>query len=222
MSQLVGGLDEVGWGSPAGPIVSVVVVLKESDKLFLPKGVTDSKKLSAKRRESFYLQICAAATDIGLGAVEPWEVDSLGPKFALQESYTRALAELRFKPDLLITDGTDWTNRVQSWAGQQKVEPKADVNYVEVSAASIVAKVMRDLVMTQRSAKFKKLGLDYHWDENAGYLTKDHLDAIKKHGLLFGPGQDFYQHRRSYCASLLGKVPIYAAGAGTTGSAGPG
>jgi len=216
MSHLVGGIDEVGWGSPAGPIVSVVVVMKESDKAFLPKGVTDSKKLSATRREAFYLQICAAATDIGLGAVEAWEVDSLGPKFALQESYKRALAELHTVPDLLITDGTTWTNKVRAWHGEQQVEPKADVNYVEVSAASIVAKVMRDLVMAQRGAKLKKLGLDYHWEDNAGYLTKPHLDAIKKHGLLFGPGPDFYQHRRSYCGDLLGKVPIYDAGTSST------
>jgi ribonuclease HII len=204
--------DEVGWGSPAGPIVSVVVVLKESDKLLLPKGVTDSKELTEKRRDALYPQICAAATDVGLGAVEPWEIDEMGPKFALQESYTRALAELRFTPDLLITDGTDWTNRVQSWGGNQKVEPKADLNYIEVSAASIIAKVMRDLVMTRLDAKLKKLGLDYGFSGNKGYLTSTHLQGIKKHGLMFGPSHELYIHRRSYCSNLLGKVPIYGAG----------
>jgi ribonuclease HII len=222
MSQLIGGLDEVGWGSPAGPIVSVVVVMTEKDKLFLPKGVTDSKKLSEKRRDAFYLQLCAAATDVGMGCVEPWEIDSMGPKFALQESYTRALAELRHKPDLLITDGTDWTNKVRSWGGPQKVEPKADLNYVEVSAASIIAKVWRDLLMTLRDAELRKKGLDYNWRKNKGYLTPDHIQAIEKHGLLFGPEPEFYQHRRSYCANLLGKVPIYAASPSPTAAPGPG
>lgn len=207
--ELVAGLDEVGWGSPAGPIVSVVVVMREADKALLPKGVTDSKKLTEKRREAFYLQLCAAVTDVGLGAVDPWEIDKLSPRFALQESYTRALAELRFKPDLLIVDGNDWTNRVQSWKGEQKIEPKADLNHVQVSVASIIAKVTRDHVMGILDAKMRKLGLDYNWRGNKGYLTPDHLAAIEKNGLLFGPAPELYQHRRSYCSNLLGKVKIY-------------
>lgn len=207
--QLIGGLDEVGWGSPAGPIVSVVAVLKKSDHNLLPKGVTDSKKLTEKKREMFFEQLCAVVTDVGLGAVEPWEVDSLTPRRALQESYTRALAELRVKPDILIVDGTDGTNRVRSWKGPQLVEPKADLKHKEVSIASIIAKVARDLVMCERHRKLKQLGLDYNWAQNKGYLTSDHKQAIEKYGLLFGPAPLFYQHRRSYCSDLLGKVKIY-------------
>ena len=209
-SKLIAGLDEVGWGSAAGPLVSVVAVLKESDMALIPKGVTDSKQLSPLRREAFFLQLCAAVTDVGLGSVEPWEIDKLGPKFALQESYKRALAELRTVPDLLVVDGTEWTNRVRSWNGKQLVVPKADFTHKEVSIASIIAKVIRDKVMDERHEKLKKaLGLDYNWKKNKGYLTPDHTAAIKKNGLLFGPDHDHYQHRRSYCKDLLGKAPIW-------------
>jgi ribonuclease HII len=207
---LTGGLDEVGWGSLAGPIVSVVAVMTKKDLLLLPKGVTDSKKLSPLRRESFFLQLCAAVTDVGLGAVEPWEIDKMGPKFALQESYNRALAELHHAPDLLIVDGSEWTNRVKGWAGKQEVVPKADFKFKEVSIASIIAKVVRDRVMVERAARLKKLGFpDYNWAENKGYGTPDHFAAIQNHGLLFGPEHDGYQHRKSYCKNLMGKVKIY-------------
>lgn len=204
--MLTAGLDEVGWGSPAGPLVSVVAVVQESDLAFLPKGVTDSKKLTDKKREMFFEQICAAVTDVGLGSMEPWEIDKIGPYCALQESYKRALSELRVTPDVLIVDGK---NRVQAFKGQQIIEPKADLNHKSVSIASIIAKVVRDWVMNERAARFRKLGLDYAWEQNKGYLTKSHMAGIEKHGLLFGPDQELYQHRRSYCSDLLGKVKIY-------------
>lgn len=208
--KLIAGLDEVGWGSPAGPIVSVVVVMKASDRILLPKGVTDSKKLTTKKREMFFLQLCAAVTDYGLGSAEPEEIDTISPKFALQATYTRALAELKTVPDELIVDGTDWTNLVKTWKGPQMAVPKADLKHIEVSVASIIAKVMRDKVMDERAALLKaKYGLDYNWEVNKGYLTKDHVAAIEKNGLLFGPGPELYQHRKTYCGNMLGKVKIY-------------
>lgn len=206
--MLVAGLDEVGWGSAAGPIVSVVVVMQEADHLLLPKGVTDSKKLTALRREAFFKQLVAAVTDKGVGAVFPEEIDAMSPKWALQESYTRALAELRVKPDKLIVDGTEWTNRVKSWTGPQEIVPKADALYKEVSVASIIAKVIRDRAMDELAAEFRKRGLDYNWQKNKGYLTADHLRGIERYGLLYGPG-DLYQHRRTYTTDLLGKMKIH-------------
>jgi ribonuclease HII len=130
--MLVAGLDEVGWGAAAGPLVSVVVVMKDADYLLIPKGVTDSKKLTALRREAFYNQLYAAVTDKGIGAVFPDEIDRMSPKWALQESYKRALGELKCVPDKLIVDGTEWTNMVKSWKGPQVVVPKADLHHVEV------------------------------------------------------------------------------------------
>lgn len=207
--KLTGGLDEVGWGSPAGPIISAVVVLKPSDYALLPSGITDSKKMTEKKRDAIFLQLLAAVTDKGIGTVEPWEIDEMSPRRALQESYRRAIAELKTKPDILIVDGTDGTNRVDSYIGEQLVEPKADFNHKPVAIASIIAKVVRDTVMRERHAVLKKMGLDYNWAKNKGYLTADHKAAIEKHGLLFGPSRVLYQHRRSYCSDMLGKVKIY-------------
>lgn len=207
--MLTAGLDEVGWGCAAGPLISVVVVTQPADFTFFPKGVTDSKKLSPAKREAYFSQLCAAVTDMGLGSVEPEEIDQLSPKWALQECYNRAISELRCKPDLLIVDGTDGMNRVRSYKGQQQVMPKADLHHKQVSIASIIAKVIRDRVMCERSARFKKMGIpSYNWEENKGYFTPDHMQAIEKNGLLFGPG-DLYQHRKSYCKKLLGKVHVY-------------
>jgi ribonuclease HII len=206
--QLTAGLDEVGWGAGAGPIVSCVAVVCEEDLKKLPKGVTDSKKLSPMKREMLFGELLKV-TAIGIGSCEPEEIDKMGPKFALQETYRRALAELKVVPDLLIVDGTDWTNRVKSWPGEQLVVPKADLHHKCVSVASIVAKVIRDTAMAERAAKLKKVGCpDYNWAVNKGYLTPDHIQAIEKYGLLYGP-EPLYQHRRSYTKNLLGKVKIY-------------
>jgi ribonuclease HII len=203
--ELTAGMDEVGWGSPAGPIISVVVVTRPSDLTLLPKGVTDSKKLSEKRRDSLFLTLIATVFDKGMGVVEAQEVDEMGPKFALQESYKRALSELHCVPDMLIMDGTEWNNRCQSFAGKQIIEPKADLNHVQVSIASIIAKVWRDKLMEEKAARMRKLGRsDYGWSENKGYLTPTHVDAIMRHGLLMGP--TIYEHRRSYCGKFLGKA----------------
>jgi ribonuclease HII len=184
--------------------------MQEADYLLIPKGVTDSKKLSSLRREAFFDQLLAAVTDKGIGTIFPEEIDRLSPKWALQESYTRALAELRVKPDKLIVDGTEWTNMVKSWKGPQTVVPKADLHHKEVSIASILAKVIRDRVMDELDAKFRKKGLEYNWWKNKGYLTPDHIKAIEKNGLLYGPDPEFYQHRRSYTHELLKRAQIYA------------
>lgn len=207
--MLTAGLDEVGWGSAAGPLISVVVVTKPLDLVFMHQGVTDSKKLSAVKRAALFEQLYAAVTDLGLGSVEPEEIDRLSPKWALQECYNRALSELRVKPDLLIVDGTDGMNRVRSYKGEQLVEPKADFKHKQVAAASIIAKVIRDRVMCERAERLRTLGVpDYNWASNFGYFTPDHFAAIERNGLLFGPGA-LYQHRKSYCKKLLGKVPVY-------------
>lgn len=201
--MLRAGLDEVGWGALAGDLVSVVVVMREEDLHLLPSGVSDSKRVSARMRESLFTQLCATVYDKGMGVVHPWEIDKLGPKRALQESYKRALEELRCTPDLLIVDGTEEMNKVWCWTGKQLCEPKADFNHKEVSVASMIAKVYRDFGMVQAHHEVvKKYGISYGWDDNKGYGGSKHLDAIQKHGLMFGPDEDRYFHRKSYCKKL--------------------
>lgn len=197
MSQISGGLDEVGWGCLAGFVLSVVTVFRDKDLALLPPGVTDSKKVTEKNREALYLPIINTALDVGFGHAWPWEMDDLGPKQALQLSYTRALEDLKIKPDILWVDGV---NRVRSWKGAQSVEPKADLRYKQVSAASIVAKVARDRAMIE----LHKLYPHYGWDSNKGYGSELHRKAILEHGLVVGDKTPTtYIHRRRYCQGIV-------------------
>lgn len=197
MSQISGGLDEVGWGSWAGFVLTAVAVFREQDLALLPPGVTDSKKVSKENRESLFMPICGAALDVGFGHAWPWEMDDLGPGDALQLSYSRALADLKFKPDILYVDGS---NPVRSWRGKQVVEPKGDLKYKEVSAASILAKVARDQAMTDLHKKFPA----YDWASNKGYGSQSHEDAIHRLGLIVGEKTSMaYIHRKRYCQKVL-------------------
>lgn len=99
MTTLIGGLDEVGWGSLAGPIVSVVTVFRAEDLNRMPKGVKDSKQCSELQRAGLYGPIHQLAWAIGIGHAWPWEIDQYGPFPSLQLSYRRALEEVRsFNP----------------------------------------------------------------------------------------------------------------------------
>lgn len=196
-SEIQGGLDEVGYGSLAGPFIAVVAVFRQKDFTFLPPGVTDSKKLSHSSLEALYDPICAAASDIGIGHAMPEEIDRLGVSVALQLTYQRAIEELVVFPSTLIVDGN---KPVKSWKGKQIVEPKADLNHKVVSAASIIAKVWRDRLMTQLSKQFP----EYRWDSNKGYGSEEHFEAIKKNGLVLpGPRGNEYIHRKVYCKRFL-------------------
>lgn len=191
--MIIGGIDEVGWGAYAGPVISVVACFRPEDLFSLPSGVNDSKKLTPHKRESLYMCLCAAAYDVGVGHAWPEEIDRLTPTVALQLSYTRALEELRHKPEKLIVDGS---NRVETWGGWQEVVPKADSKFKEVSAASIIAKVFRDRIMESYSRKFPAYG----WDSNKGYGSEGHENAIRKFGPIWpgAAGNGEYLHRRRY------------------------
>lgn len=195
MSGLSAGIDEVGYGAWAGPIISVVAVFRK--ECIFPAGVTDSKKTTQKQRTALYLPLCELAVDIGVGHAWPWEIDRMGPLQALQESYRRALDELTHSPETLIVDGKF---RVECWKGNQVVEPKADLKYQEVSAASMIAKHLRDTMM----ADYAKTFPGYGWEKNRGYGTYDHEAAIKKLGLLVNPAnKERYLHRLRYCRKAL-------------------
>jgi len=198
-TKTTGGLDEVGWGALAGPIISVVAVFDEESIVRIPKGVTDSKKLTHLRREGFYYDLCKAALDVGVGHAMAWEIDKLTPYVALQLSYSRALTDLALKPDILIVDGT---NRVKTWTGNQRTEVKADSRFLEVSSASIIAKYLRDVWMEQLG----KLYPVYKWGSNRGYGSEDHRKAIIKHGLLIGEGGTDYHHRKTYCKKIRARM----------------
>jgi ribonuclease HII len=199
--NLVAGIDEVGLGAWAGPIVSVVAVFHNDDLRHMPKGTTDSKKLDDNRRRALYLPLCQLAHDVGIGHAWPWEVDELGMTPALQLSYARALRDLRCLPHLLIVDGE---HKVAAWKSEQIVEPKADLNHQQVSAASVIAKHFRDTMMIDYGKQFPS----YNWAENKGYGTPDHERAIHQYGLLIDPSDHSrYMHRRRYTRKVMLRKP---------------
>jgi len=201
-----GGLDEVGWGALAGPVITVVALLDDSAIPLLPPGVKDSKKTTESQRGSMYPMLCQLCVDIGVGHAWPWELDQYGPGTGLQLSYKRALEDLSVaKPDILYVDGS---SAVKGWKGEQVVEPKADNKYKQVSIASIVAKYLRDTMMIDYARSRRRLSLpDYGWEQNKGYGTQDHIDAIQAHGVLIDandstPTHSGYIHRLSYTKKL--------------------
>ena len=191
--MIVGGIDECGTGSCAGPIISVMAVFADEDKPKLPWGVKDSKKTTKNQRNLLYSQLMRLAKDVGIGWAWPWEIDA-GFNDALQLSYKRATEGINpaYKPDMIIVDGV---NHIKSWEGKQLVEPKADNNHWQVSAASIIGKVYRDTIMEELGKKFPVYGFENHF----GYGTPEHQEAAKKHGLLLNShDHDQYVHRDIY------------------------
>lgn len=192
--------DEVGWGALAGPLISVVTVFRDCDLLHIPESVKDSKLTTDKQRAMLFLELCSCVFDVGVGHAFPPEIDKLGPYWALQKSYERALEELKHKPDILYVDGSEYTNKVRSWSGTQIVEAKADAKHKVVSVASIIAKVFRDTIMVDMD----RVHPEYGWGHNKGYGSRDHQEAIKKYGLLIDESQPMlYIHRKRYCQRFL-------------------
>jgi ribonuclease HII len=176
---VVVGIDEVGRGAWAGPLLVGAVILSGP----APEGVTDSKLLSAKRRVILARSIKSQALAIGLGWVTAAELDSIGLSPALTLAAARAVAALRRPYDLVIIDGS--INFLP--ALRTRVLPKADLTVPEVAAASIVAKVARDAYMQRLHLSDPRYGFNQH----VGYGTPAHQAALAA----FGPGP---QHRRCF------------------------
>ncbi len=171
------GIDEVGRGAVFGPVFSAVVVLNEKNKFILKKlGVTDSKKLTAKKRKLLLQKILLLSSDYGIGQSSVREIDKLGIRFATELSMMRALEKLKEKPSELIIDGP---LVLRPWNGIQKNIVSGDSKFIAIAAASIVAKVSRDNLMERLEKKFS----GYFLFKNKGYGTKEHLSIIKKNGI---------------------------------------
>lgn len=164
------GIDEVGRGCWAGPLVAGAVILRHE----IP-GLDDSKKLSKKLRNQMSEQIRANA-EIGLGWVSPAEVDRLGLTEAVRLAMQRAIDQLTLPYEQVIIDGS--YNFLPHIAGSQAVI-KADGTVSAVSAASIVAKVARDTYMEQLEERYSS----WQFDRHVGYGTAVHIEALKQHGV---------------------------------------
>ena len=171
------GIDEVGRGAVFGPVFSAVVVLNQKNKFILKKsGITDSKKLTAKKRKLLLQKILLLSSDYGIGQSSVREIDKLGIRFATELSMIRALKKLKEKPSELLIDGP---LLLRPWNGIQKNIVSGDSKFMSIASASIVAKVSRDNLMERLEKKYS----GYLIFKNKGYGTKEHLSAIKKIGI---------------------------------------
>lgn len=176
----VAGVDEVGRGPLAGPVVAAAVILTREA---IPDGLNDSKKLSAKRRDHLEPLLRQSAL-IGLGAASVEEIDDINILQASLLAMRRAVADLSLEPDHLLIDGNRLPTGLPCPAtpvvGGDGVSPS-------IAAASIVAKNWRDNVMKEAAARFP----GYGWETNAGYPTKCHKSALRDLGVT-------PLHRRSF------------------------
>ena len=183
------GIDEVGRGSIFGPVFSAVVVLTKKNKSLLKQfGVTDSKKLTAKKRKFLLPKILLLSSDYGIGQSSAREIDKLGIRVATELSMMRALKKLKKNPSELIVDGP---LLLRPWKGTQKNIVSGDSKFISIASASIVAKVARDNLMGRLEKKYS----GYLIFKNKGYGTKEHLSLIKKKGIT-------KIHRKSFLKKL--------------------
>lgn len=169
--RLIGGVDEVGRGPLAGPVVAACVVAAEP--LFI-KGLNDSKQVRPELRLELAQTIKAAAVAWAVGVASVAEIDRLNIYWASVLAMERALAALSQSPEYLITDAV----RIRAYAGPQEPLIKGDARCAVVAAASIVAKVHRDAMLVELDRQDPRYGFGAH----KGYATPVHIEALREHG----------------------------------------
>ena len=184
---VVAGVDEVGRGPLAGPVVTAAVVLPHDFDLV---AVNDSKQLTPKKRLALYPKILEEAVSVGIGVGSPVEIDRLNIYQADRQAMARAVNSLAVQPDLLLVDAMNVPVDIE-----QVSLIKGDAKSNSIAAASIVAKVFRDQLMDE----YAQLYPQYDFPHNAGYGTAKHIAALKKYGptpihrKTFAPVSDFYK-----------------------------
>ncbi|MFT5281887.1 MAG: ribonuclease HII [Kangiellaceae bacterium] len=178
--HFIAGVDEVGRGPLVGDVVTAAVIL---DPLNPIDGLTDSKKLSEKKREMLFTIIQQKSLSWSIGRASPNEIDQINILQATMLAMTRAVAGLHIQPDFVRVDG----NRCPIWAYKSEAIVKGDLSHAEISAASILAKVTRDREMVA----LDKLHPQYGFAGHKGYPTKQHVLALEQHGPI-------QQHRFSF------------------------
>ncbi|MCC3645676.1 ribonuclease HII [Cytobacillus oceanisediminis] len=184
--QLIAGIDEVGRGPLAGPVVAAAVILPEN--FYLP-GLDDSKKVPEQKRAEYYEIINAEAEAVSVGIIESDEIDRINIFEATKKAMLSAIEGLNPKPDFLLVDAVKLLT-------PYPIEAiiKGDGKSVTIAAASIIAKVTRDRMMAEIGKEFPQYG----FGKNMGYGTKEHLEAITLHGITpyhrksFAPIKDSY------------------------------
>lgn len=170
-AKLIAGVDEVGRGPLVGTVVTAAVILDPQKPIM---GLTDSKKLSEKKRLALAEEIKEKALCWALGRAEPEEIDSLNILHATMLAMQRAVEGLSITPDFVLVDG----NRVPNLSMPAQAVVKGDALVQEISAASILAKVTRDLEMVELDKQFPEYGFAKH----KGYPTALHFEKLSQYG----------------------------------------
>lgn len=181
----IAGVDEVGRGPLAGPVVSAAVILPKNAFLI---GVNDSKKLSEKQRKTLFQEINEQAIEIQISMENSNVIDEINILQATIKSMEKAINNFKQKPEQIIVDAVKLPNVNISQLNMNKADEKS----ISVAAASIIAKVTRDEIMD----KYHEIYPEYAFNKNKGYGTKEHIDALKK----YGPCPI---HRMSFLKNLL-------------------
>ena len=188
--QFIAGVDEVGRGPLAGPVVAAAVILPPD---YVNTEINDSKKLSAAKREELYEIIHKDAVAIGTGIVDTETIDHINILRATLQAMREAVLELPISPDFLFIDGL---HRIPVITPQKPVV-KGDSLSISIAAASIIAKVSRDRIMEIYHRQFPQ----YNFLQNKGYGTKEHCEAIKQFGIC-------KIHRKSFHVKNLNQTSI--------------
>ena len=167
----VAGVDEVGRGPLAGPVVAAAVMLPAG---FRPDGINDSKKLSAPQRSQAFARICRQASGIGLGVIDAEVIDRINILQASLLAMATAIDQLDPQPDYLLVDGNQPVKRPIP----QMTLTRGDSRSVSIAAASIIAKVTRDRLMEDYHRRYPAYGFDRH----KGYPTRAHREAVRTLG----------------------------------------
>ena len=179
------GIDEVGRGPLAGPVVAGAVILPKDCKILY---INDSKKLSAKKREELYDVIMEQAVAVGIGMASPQRIDEINILQATYEAMREAIQKLSIKPDILLNDAVT----IPQVDIRQVPIIKGDAKSISIGAASIVAKVTRDRLMEE----YAKVLPEYDFASNKGYGSAAHIAALKQ----YGPSQI---HRNSFIKNFV-------------------
>lgn len=183
--EMIAGVDEVGRGPLAGPVVAAAVILPHD---FFLAGIDDSKKLSEKKRLEYDSIIRKEAIAFSISMIHAQEIDEMNIYQATKKAMNIAIASLEPKPDFLLIDAM----KLEIPFPSESII-KGDAKSISIAAASIVAKVARDTLMKEISQTYPVYG----FQQNMGYGTKEHIEAIKQHGITsyhrktFAPVKDF-------------------------------
>lgn len=189
--ERIAGVDEAGRGPLAGPVLAAAVILPPDIAI---RGVDDSKRLTPDVREALFVEIQAHALAIGIGAASSREIDRINILRATHLAMARALRRLRVAPEHVFVDGLP----VPELGEAQTAVIDGDARVHCIACASVVAKVVRDRIMRRLSPRYPAYG----WQQNVGYATAEHRDAILEVGLTPHHRRTFAPHQQ-YVLELL-------------------